>query len=164
MPPPRYETPCRPVPEPTERDRLPAAVVWLTPLVVAAAGLLAGCYLLWGGTTHEAGRPAPATTVTTSPTTPTTTSASSAVVMPPKPSTVTSEVAPAPPPVTTEPPAATPTPRPTPAEPAPEPPREEDPRFAVVGQPCPRPGAYSLTSRYEPVVCRRGSWRPARRN
>jgi hypothetical protein len=56
----------------------------------------------------------------------------------------TSLVAPKPAPPSTPKPAPTTTP-----------PRQQPPGFtpAVIGQPCPEPGLFSLTSNYEPVVC-----------
>jgi hypothetical protein len=155
MPPLRYEPPCRPLPRPAERDRLPTPAAKLAALVVAVA-LLAGCYLLWGGKSRESGHPAPATTITPNPTTTT----PSPAVVPPVTSTATSEVAP--PPATPEPPAPEPrvvtTTKPTPRPTTPPPESRRDRRFAVVGQSCSRPGAYSFTSRYQPVVCEGGRW------
>jgi len=141
-----YETPCRPVRGPAERDRF-LAVVKLATFAVAV-GLIGGLYLLSGGTSEEAGRPAAA--VRQLPTT----SSTPVVVAPPVVSTATSEVVPAPPASAAPPPPATTTAAPPPA---PAPPRE-DPRFAVVGEECPRDGMYSVTSRYRPVRCERGAW------
>ena len=143
-----YETPCRPVPKPSEGDRFLFVVKFAT--FVVAIGLLGGFYLVSGGTSREPGHPAaaPAPTTTTSPARP-------SVVVPPVASTMTSEVGPPPAPATTEPPPETTTPAPRR-----QPPPARDERFAVVGQACPTPGMYSLTSRYWPVVCRGGKWHP----
>jgi hypothetical protein len=148
-----YETPCRPVPRPTERDRL-LVVVKLATFAVAV-GVLGGFALL-SGTDREAGSPAAAVTLTTTPSPP-------AIVAPPVTSTVTSEIVPTRPPApapTTTTPTTTTTPPPVPPPPASTPPPSpQEPRFAVVGEPCPSAGTYSLTARYRPVVCRDGAWR-----
>ncbi|MCT2583680.1 hypothetical protein [Actinophytocola gossypii] len=144
-----YETPCRPVPRPTERDRF-LVVVKLATFAFAVAVL--GAFALLSGTTREAGSPSAAVTPTTTPSRP-------AVIAPPVASTMTSEIVPTPPPApaTTTTTTTRTTPPPAPPPPASTPPR--DPRFAVVGEPCPRAGTYSLTARYRPVVCRDGAWR-----
>lgn len=142
-----YETPCRPVRKRADRT---LAVIKLGTFAVAV-GLVGVIYLLsGGGESREAGRPAAAVSMV-----PTTTPV---VVAPPVESTVTSEVVPtpAPPPAPVEEPVPPPAPAPEPPRPAEPPPR--DPRFAVEGEPCPRPGMYSMTERYQPVVCRRGNW------
>lgn len=142
-----YETPCRPVPRPTERDRR-LVLIRLTTFAVAVAVL--GGFALLSGTTREAGSPVAAVTPTTTPSRP-------SIVAPPVASTVTSEVVPTPPPVPATTTTTTTTPPPPPA--STPPPTRREPRFAVVGEPCPRPGRYSLTARYQPVVCREGAWR-----
>ena len=144
-----YETPCRPVPRPTERDRF-LVVVKLATFAVAVGAL--GAFALLSGTNREAGSPVAAVTPTTTPSRP-------SVVAPPVASTVTSKVVPAQPATPTPPPPPPPPPASTPPKPPPAEPTPSEPRFAVVGEPCPRTGTYSLTARYRPVVCRDGAWR-----
>jgi hypothetical protein len=158
-----YETPCRPRPTPPpERDRT-LALIRLATFALAVA-LVGGFFLVSGGSSPRAGSPvaAPAAAPSTTSRTP--------VVAPPVAGTLSAEIVPTPrepspppPPATERPPAAPATPGPTAAPPesrrgpAPRP----DPRFAVLGESCSRPGEYSVTERYRPVVCRDGSWRRA---
>lgn len=113
---------------------------------LAAAGLV-GLIILWAsgsGPDKAAPRPTSPTPVITQPgddAPPTTTVTT---IEPPALRTETSTIAlkpPPPPPNTPKPPPST---RPT------EPPGIN---FPVVGQPCPEPGMWSVTSNYEPVVC-----------
>jgi hypothetical protein len=149
MPPPRYETPCRPMPKPAKRSPMGLRIT----SAVAVLGLLGGNALLLGGASQEQGqgreRPtaAPAPTSAPAPTRP-------KVVAPPVASIMTSEVVPTP--TTTEP---IPTPPPTTQRP-----RPRDERFAVVGDRCAAPGALSITARRVPVVCHEGSWHQIRTN
>lgn len=90
-------------------------------------------------TIESSGRSAPPTTSPT--TTPPTT------LVPPVVRSETAQLVPV------QPPASTP---PSPTQP---PPTSPDSRFAVIGEPCEEPGTYSLTARYEPVIC--GSDQPS---
>ncbi|GAB3463761.1 hypothetical protein [Actinophytocola sediminis] len=148
MPPPAYETPCRPVPTPPDRLRLPQVVRIAAAVVLV--GLFGGWYLLFGGSESEAGRSAPVPTVTEVTDTPA--PSTPKIVAPPVAGAMTAEAGPTPPPATSAPT------RPAPSTTAPTRPRDD--RFAVVGERCPRPGTYSITARYRPVICQAGTWRP----
>lgn len=132
----------------TEHDKF--LLVLTAAVFVVVAGLVSG-FLLLPGTEEAAPR--------RDPTVPTISDSGQAGQLEPRrgsSSTATSR-----PPAIAPPVVGTETAKVVPAPPAkPQPPprtrprtRPEPQRFAVLGRPCERPGAYSLTRRYEPVVC-----------
>jgi hypothetical protein len=74
---------------------------------------------------------------------PTTTTSTTPVLAPPIVGSQTAQVVPELPPATTT----------TPPPPPPTTPGDDEPEFAVIGEPCKRPGSFSFTVEYEPVVC-----------
>lgn len=132
-----------------EHDRFPLVVK--VAAFVVATGIVVGFLLLSGGGRDEAVR---------NPAVPTISDAGGSGEAPPPPppsvtvavpavGTHTAVIAPEP-----DEPEPKPTARP---KPTPRPPGR-DVRFARVGQPCPREGAFAFDPRFEPLVCRNGSW------